>query len=112
MPGRVSPSRTKSLFGAKITIGSRVRSRICSRATPSAYVFPDPLCPHQKVGRFNRFVIRPTGTEGSLTRVPTGRVAPEASKKSRTEAGSLRRAEPERNGAGVTGPGRIDPAAQ
>ena len=59
-----------------------------------------------------RFGISPTGTDGSLTRVPMGRVAPEASKKSRTAVESLRRAEPDRNGAGVTGPGRIEPAAQ
>ena len=99
-------------IGNTITIGSLVLSRICSRATPSAYVFPDPLCPHQNVCRLIRLGISPTGTDGSVTRVPTGNVAPDASKKARTAAGSLRRADPDRNGAGVTGPGRIEPAAQ
>jgi len=58
-PGRLSPSRTKSPLGSKMTTGSRVCMRICSRATPSANVLPDPLCPHQKVCRLSRFGTTP-----------------------------------------------------
>ena len=74
-PGRDSPSRTKSPFGSKITTGSRVCMRICSSATPSAKVFPEPLCPHQKVCRFSRFGTSPTCTSGADTIDPRPRTA-------------------------------------
>ena len=88
-----------------------MRSRICSRATPSAYVLPEPLWPHQNVCRFSRLGISPTGTSVSSASVPIGSEAPASVKNCVTADGSLRWAEPERNGAGVTGPGMIDPAA-
>ena len=70
------PSRTKSLFGSKMTIGSAVCCRICSRATPSANVLPEPDCPHQKVCRFSRRGTSPNGTSGTEASEPTVRAAP------------------------------------
>ncbi|GMA23960.1 hypothetical protein GCM10025864_17190 [Luteimicrobium album] len=48
------PSRTKSALGSRTSIGSRVPTSSRSRTTPSAYVLPEPLCPHQNVCRLNR----------------------------------------------------------
>ncbi len=70
---RVVASRTKSAFGSRIATGSSVRRRSCSSTTPSAYVFPEPLCPHQKVWRLNREPSMTAGRSGSSARVPTVR---------------------------------------
>ena len=63
---RISLSRTKSAFGSKMIMGSSVCSRSSSRSTPRAYVFPEPLWPHQKVCRLKRCGIRPAVAPGTV----------------------------------------------
>lgn len=75
--GLVSPSRTKSALGSTITIRRSVVSMSRSRSTPSAYVLPDPLCPHRNVWRLNPAVRRLAVVPGlAVVHRPTARSAP------------------------------------
>ena len=67
---RTSFSRVKSAFGSRISNGSSVCRSNCSNTTPTGQVFPEPLCPHQKVCLLNRSARRETPESETSVREP------------------------------------------
>jgi len=100
--GSTSPRCTKSAFGSKMIMLRAVWARRRSRTTPSAYVFPEPLCPQTKVWRLKPPVRTRAGTTSEPARtVPTSRsLRDQASYASSTSRGA-RVIRPPAKGRGV-----------